>query len=197
MKYKKIICSICEEGVLSPKIDTEPQTYKNVTRDINLYYSECDCCGSVSATSDQIRLNKREMIRFEKDVDGLLSSKEIKAIRTSLELTVRLAGELFGGGPVAFSKYENDDLVQSLPMDAALRLAQSNPNSIIDLAKARNIVLPKKSTISNSSMTIPLYENLTFSDDSFSYENESKSIPVNIINFPVMNNIFEVVTSVQ
>lgn len=198
MRHKKVTCLICEEGILTPKIGTELQVYKNITRNLNFHYFECDCCGSETATSYQIRSNKREMIKFQKEVDGLLSSSEIKSIRKSLNLTVKIAGELFGGGPVAFSKYENDDLIQSLPMDSALRLAQSNPHSILDLAKVRRVVLPKKlPTLVSSPWIIPLHDDYSFSADAFSYESEPKTIPVNIINFPVINNFLEVFDHVQ
>lgn len=141
MKHTKAICPICEEGLLIPKVSKEMQTYKDISREINMYYSQCDCCGSETATSEQIRLNKREMIKFQKSIDGLLSSDEIKAIRTSLGLTIKLAGLIFGGGPVAFSKYENDDLIQSISMDSALRLARRNPESVFYLAEERGVKL--------------------------------------------------------
>ena len=115
MTSKKNMCPICEMGILTAKVEKEFQTYKHATSELNLHYSECNFCYSQTATSIQLRQNKRTMIKFQKEVDGLLSSTEIKAIRNSLNLTVKLAGELFGGGPVAFSKYENDDLIQVFP----------------------------------------------------------------------------------
>jgi HTH-type transcriptional regulator/antitoxin MqsA len=38
------------------------------------------------------------------------------------------AGKFFGGGPVAFSKYETDDLIPSDSMVALLKLAMNDPN---------------------------------------------------------------------
>lgn len=198
MTNKKNMCPICEMGTLTPKVEKEFQTYKHATSELNLHYSECNVCYSQTATSLQLRQNKRAMIKFQKEVDGLLSAADIKYIRLSLGLSIKDAGAIFGGGPVAFSKYENDDLIQSLPMDSALRLAQSNPHSISALAKARGVILPKKTpTPISSPWIIPLYEDYSFSEDAFSYESESKTIPVNIINFPVKNNFLEVFDHVQ
>jgi hypothetical protein len=78
------------------------------------------------------------MIAFQKEVDGMLSGTEVRAIRKSYSLSIEDAGKIFGGGPVAFSKYENDDLVQSQPMDAALRLAQSSKSAFLQLVKVKH-----------------------------------------------------------
>jgi HTH-type transcriptional regulator/antitoxin MqsA len=39
-------------------------------------------------------------------------------------MTQGQAAKLFGGGPVAFTKYENDDVMQSEAMDTLLRLVR-------------------------------------------------------------------------
>ncbi len=48
-------------------------------------------------------------------------------LRHQLELTQKAANEVFGGGPVAFSKYEADDVIQSESMDKLLRLISAHP----------------------------------------------------------------------
>jgi HTH-type transcriptional regulator/antitoxin MqsA len=69
-----------------------------------------------------MRANKRAVMAFRKQVDGLLSGADIAALRERYKLNQKQAARLFGGGPVAFSKYENDDVAHSEAMDKLLRL---------------------------------------------------------------------------
>lgn len=148
MKNSPCICPICEENQLFEKYDLVSQTYNGKEKDIPIFYSECACCGSETIAQEQAKKNKREMIKFKREVDNLLNHKEIREIRKGLGLSIEEAGKLFGGGPVAFSKYENNDLIQSLPMDAALRLA--TPESIGNLIKAKKLdIRPKKASHPN------------------------------------------------
>lgn len=133
-KSIKEICQICAEGNLVDHVSYESVDYKGTTGKISMHFSVCDCCGSEQANEIQLRENKREMIRFKKNVDHLLSGEEIKAIRRKLQIKQSQAANIFGGGPVAFSKYENDDVAQSEPMDKLLRLTSAMPAAFIWLA---------------------------------------------------------------
>ena len=198
MTNRKNMCPICEMGTLTAKIEKEFQTYKHATSELNLHYSECNVCYSQTATSIQLRQNKRAMIKFQKEVDGLLSAVDIKYIRLSLGLSVKDAGAIFGGGPVAFSKYENDDLMQSIPMDSALRLVRSNPSGIRALAKARNIALlpSEQPTLSTSLIRFP--EGLSVTEPISGLSSSGlNSIAINFDDLPRNKNIVEVYSSVQ
>tara|TARA_R100001129_G_scaffold185841_1_gene175377 strand:- start:262 stop:477 length:216 start_codon:yes stop_codon:yes gene_type:complete len=65
------VCPICEWGVLESKVESNEVTYKNVTKNIPLYYSICDFCEMEQADSKQTNLNKLEMIRFREEVDSI------------------------------------------------------------------------------------------------------------------------------
>jgi HTH-type transcriptional regulator/antitoxin MqsA len=60
----------------------------------------------------QTRDNKRAMLAFKKQVADLLTGFELKALRQRLGVIQAQAAVIFGGGPVAFSKYESDDVMQ-------------------------------------------------------------------------------------
>ena len=77
----------------------------------------------------QARDNKRRMVAFKKSVDGLLTGAEVRALRERLGLKQSDAARVFGGGVVAFSKYENDDVTQSEAMDKLMRLADRVPQA--------------------------------------------------------------------
>jgi len=57
-----------------------------------------------------------------KRAKGLLTGAELRVVRERMGLTQREASELFGGGPVAFSKYENEDVMQSAALDKLVRV---------------------------------------------------------------------------
>lgn len=66
---------------------------------------------------------------------GLLTGEEIRKIRSFLGITQNEAATIFGGGTVAFSKYENNDVIQSVSMDKLLRVASEVPEAFHVLAR--------------------------------------------------------------
>ena len=139
MKETKMRCPICEEGYLDSRIDLDRVEYQGHHADLELHYSFCKTCGSEQANMDQLRFNKRSMVEFRKKVDGLLTGSQVRSIRKNLGLSQAEAARVFGGGPVAFSKYENDDVTQSEAMDKLLRLANEVPAGYDFLCKQGGI----------------------------------------------------------
>jgi len=138
---KLTVCPICDEGHLhacSEMIEVEHAGQKG---QIESLYSECDECGSETATAAQVRDNKRTMIAFKKQADGLMTGIDVKAMRQSLGLNQGQAARLFGGGPVAFSKYENDDVIQSEPMNNLLKVSKRFPMVAAYLAREAGVEL--------------------------------------------------------
>ena len=129
----KEICPICGEGHLTDHVEQAEAEYNGHTGMVPLHYQLCDVCMSDSAGAVQMRANKRAMIAFRKQVDGLLSSAEIRDLRKRYGLTQPQAARLFGGGPVAFSKYEKDDVAHSVAMDKLLRLVSRSETAFWDL----------------------------------------------------------------
>lgn len=158
MITKSEICPICGEGCLTELIDKIPVEYKNYQTELNTHYSVCDSCGCEQANATQTRYNKRLMIAFKKQVDGLLTGAEITTIRLRLGITQKEAAVLFGGGPVAFSKYENDDVIQSESMDNLLYLADKLPVVLNSLATRKGIKLESKTRLSIVAANLPHYE---------------------------------------
>ncbi len=130
---KTNLCPICEAGELHEHIEPIEVEYRGHTALLDSRYSVCDACGSEQASAAQTRQNKRATIAFRKTVDGLLTGAQIRALRESLGLTQAQAARIFGGGPVAFSKYEHDDVAQSDAMDKLLRVANAVPEALAHL----------------------------------------------------------------
>ena len=104
-----------------------------------MHFANCDHCHSDFAGSSESKRNKRVAIAFHKEVDCLLTGAEICAIRSQYKITQNQAARLFGGGPVAFSKYENDDVAQSEAMDNLLRLVRRSTDAFWCLVEEKQM----------------------------------------------------------
>lgn len=67
------ICPICESGKLHDYTEQVDVECMGQTGTIPSQYSVCDACGSEQASAADARFNKRAMIDFKKNVQGLLS----------------------------------------------------------------------------------------------------------------------------
>lgn len=135
----KELCPICGEGHVTNHVDQVESEYKGRKKLLPLHYRLCDVCHSDFAGAAEGKLNKRAVMAFRKSVDSLLTGAEITALRAKYQLTQAQAARLFGGGPVAFSKYENDDVAQSEAMDALLRLVRRSEVAFWELVDERGI----------------------------------------------------------
>ncbi len=118
----KELCPVCGEGHVTSHVELVESEYKGRKAMLPSHYQVCDSCHSDFAGAQEGKLNKRGIMAFRRSVDGLLTGSEIRTLREKYKLTQGQAAKLFGGGPVAFSKYENGDVAQSEAMDTLLRL---------------------------------------------------------------------------
>ncbi|WP_244802690.1 type II toxin-antitoxin system MqsA family antitoxin [Acinetobacter baumannii] len=117
-------CTACGEGVLQFNSRIRKVEYKDTFLNIEIIRPVCTVCGASIITNDLKKDYRRKLNLAKKEYDGLLSGEEIKCIRKKYNLTQPQASELFGGGPVAFAKYEKDDILHSIAMDKLLRVAR-------------------------------------------------------------------------
>ncbi|OGA54129.1 MAG: hypothetical protein A3F74_24240 [Betaproteobacteria bacterium RIFCSPLOWO2_12_FULL_62_58] len=114
----------------------------------------CEECGSEMALNEDLRFNARAMRHARKKHRGMLTGEEIRQIRKQLRLNQEQAAKLFGGGPVAFSKYENEEVSQSDAMDRLIWIVGMIPGLAqllakrlkIDLAMEAEVTLEKTAT---------------------------------------------------
>lgn len=140
------LCPICGEGHVTLHVDQFESEYKGHKTMLPSHYKLCDTCHSDFAGATEGRLNKRAIMAFRKSVDGLLTGAEIVALRKKYSLTQDQAAKLFGGGPVAFSKYENDDVSQSEAMDSLLRLVRRSEPAFWELVDEKGLLNELKRT---------------------------------------------------
>ena len=120
-------CDVCGEGQLRTVEESTALTVGDVTQQVPMQFTECQACGTISHDDAQERFNRRQRLAFRKGVEELLTGEQIQALRARHGLTQKAAAALFGGGPVAFAKYEADDVSQSQAMDRLLRAYDQVP----------------------------------------------------------------------
>lgn len=132
-------CPICGEGHVTEQVQMVESEHKGQKEALPLLFKLCDTCTSDFAGAAESKLNRRMLMAFRKRVDGLLTGAEITALRQQYNLTQGQAAKLFGGGPVAFSKYENDDVAQSESMDTLLRLIRRSAAAFWELVDEKGM----------------------------------------------------------
>ena len=140
----------CCEGHLHTMTRDEDVEYKDTRGQLAIHFSVCDVCKAEISDASDLLKNKREWIRFKKKVDHIPLGNEISKMRKEHHLSQSLAASIFGGGPVAFSKYENDDLIPDESMVNLLKLAIAYPDTVRHLAKLKGIELEYTSSILNT-----------------------------------------------
>lgn len=87
-------------------------------------------------TFEDMKVSDRALNLLKARTEGLLEPREIQKIRKKLGLTQVQAGEILGGGPRAFQKYESGDSLPSRAICSALRLLDNDPSGLKTLLPA-------------------------------------------------------------
>lgn len=130
MKQIKDECPACEEIAAVEQSYDKDLTYKGADLHVEgLLQMCCAECGYSFETHDQHDLNvasiKQVFLEQREEYKrrhGLLTGAQIRKIRKELGLHQQPAAQLFGGGLNAFSKYENEEIVQTTAMDRLIRV---------------------------------------------------------------------------
>lgn len=67
------ICYICEKDTVTDAASTHEVEYKGIKKDLPLHHTLCNYCGSDSANSKHLFLNKEIVLNFRKEVDESLN----------------------------------------------------------------------------------------------------------------------------
>ncbi len=163
---KNKICPVCGEGHLHSETELVEFEYKNIKKVLTTKYSICNECDSEIASEDDAKFNKRSVTAFHKTVDGLLTGDELKKIRKVLGITQQQASIIFGGGPNSFTKYENDDVIQSVAMDSLIRLSIDSIDSFDILCRKKGIKIEPVISLKPLSVKSNLLDNMPSTTDS-------------------------------
>lgn len=150
-----MLCPICAQGQLHA--DSVPNT---ISVDLNSVevarlFHWCDNCGAEIALDSDVRENARVTLCVRQRARGKLTGAQIKSLREDvLKISQADASKIFGGGPVAFSKYENNETPPSDAMDNLLWLVCQHTNLAYELAARSNVEI-KRPSIRSSVSSIP------------------------------------------
>lgn len=121
-------CSQCGKPGLTFRRRPEVFSYKGSTLRIEDYgVFACPTCGEEYLDHPLIMETEPQIRNWQRQVDGLLTTDEIKAIRKKIGATQSEFSRILGGGPKSFAKYETGVINQSEAMDQLLRLIRDVP----------------------------------------------------------------------
>jgi HTH-type transcriptional regulator/antitoxin MqsA len=123
------VVQVCHECGGEMLRDTRPLdlTYKGDTIQVDQPGWYCIKCDEVVLSSKDFAATEPFASAQRARVDGLLTPSEIRRIRTKLKLSQRRAGDVLGGGPRAFQKYERGAIGITRAMSNLLRLLDQAP----------------------------------------------------------------------
>ena len=119
---------------------------KRETREVSFEYNgqtlRYDQPGEWCAECQEVFLDKSDkdatdplIYNFQAKLDGRLTSDDILRIRKKLGLTQKEAGDLIGGGPNAFSRYETGKSYPAKGTENFLRVLDSHPELVQQIKK--------------------------------------------------------------
>ena len=112
----------------------EVLSHRGHERTIRVTGWRCTKCGEDILTGEDLLMSERAFLELKAEVDGVLGPKDVARVRQKLGLSQRKAGELLGGGPRAFYKYERGEQAVSIAMSHLLRLLENDPKRLREVA---------------------------------------------------------------
>ena len=138
-------CPECGGEMRYEKHDDEV-SYQGRTRTLKTLGWWCSKCGEGILEGAPLRASEKAFLELKAEVDGVLGPDEVAAARERLGLSQRKAGELLGGGPRAFQKYEAGSQAVSVPMSRLLTLLANNPKRLRELPGAATVTKRSRKT---------------------------------------------------
>ncbi len=132
-------CPSCGAAKLVRDARDISYTYKGETATITAVRVEfCRACGdSVLAAAEASRVSAA-MLEFNKQVNAsIIDPAFIARVRKKLALDQRQAAAIFGGGPNAFSRYENGKTKPPLALVKLLMVLDRHPKLLSEIQSGR------------------------------------------------------------
>ena len=140
MMYKNgDTCPVCGSGTI--RVEKRPETfeYKGQSLTLELTVYLCDVCEESFFDNKEMKKYQRAIKDFQRRVDGLLTSTEIKQIREKYGISQRELASILGIAEKSIAKYEAGFVAKSKAMDNLLRIIEKFPD-VLKYLKQLNIV---------------------------------------------------------
>lgn len=123
-------CPLCAAAELVHDTRDLPYTYKGEATLIPAVTGDfCPACGEVILDAGESSRTSAAMLDFNKQVNAaIVDPGFIASVRKKLALDQREAGEIFGGGVNAFSRYENGKTKPPLALVKLLKVLDRHPD---------------------------------------------------------------------
>jgi HTH-type transcriptional regulator / antitoxin MqsA len=131
-------CPICGVGQLVRDTRDINYTYKGEQVTLPAVTGQfCTQCGEDVLDAKESRRTMKLMLEFNKQVNAAIVDPEfIVQVRKKLDLDQREAGEIFGGGVNAFSRYENGKTKPPLALVKLLKVLDKHPHLLDEVRAA-------------------------------------------------------------
>lgn len=123
-------CLCCGAAELVADTRNMPYIYKGETTVIALVTGDfCPACGEVVLNREHGDRHSNLLGQFQRQVNAAyVDPSYIARVRKQLDLDQRQAGEIFGGGVNAFSRYENGKTKPPLALIKLLKVLERHPD---------------------------------------------------------------------
>jgi len=123
-------CPICTNGTLMITLKKKGKFKTNRPLEFKQLNVSCTICGD----NIQKHVHSKENSKIKRDIyaqiNGLLTSVEVRAIRKKLNLTQKEAARICGGGTNAFSRYERGEVSLLRSTSNLLRVLSRYPADV-------------------------------------------------------------------
>jgi len=123
-------CPSCGRAKLVRDTREVPYTYKGEATTMHAVRGDfCPACGEGVLSAAESSRVSAAMLEFNKEVNAaIVDPAFIARVRKKLALDQRQAAAIFGGGPNAFSRYENGKTKPPLALVKLLMVLDRHPN---------------------------------------------------------------------
>lgn len=87
-------------------------------------------CGEGVVTAKDMDVSDRQLNLLKAQAENLVLPSDVRRIRKKLGLNQQDAGQLLGGGPSAFNKYEKGQVLPSKAISNLLRVLEALPGGL-------------------------------------------------------------------
>jgi len=124
------LCPVCEKGRLREIKKDLVFSYKNSSKKFrNESVFKCNVCDYEALPREANRRIEKELTDFRRNINGLLLSDQLKAIRKSLGLNVKKMAKLLSVNEKTVGRYENGKITQSEQIDKLYRILHKFPST--------------------------------------------------------------------
>ena len=131
-------CVACGGGPVTRETRRASFGYKGKTLRYDQPGEWCADCGEVFLEKSDKEATDPLIYNFQAVLDGRLTTDDILRIRRKLGLTQKQAGEMIGGGPNAFSRYETGKAYPARGTENFLRVLDKHPEVLDATLKKQN-----------------------------------------------------------